>query len=172
MHFLRGWLLQSSTERGATYTPMHRLRFHFATSATELWQGRSEMGWRGLRETNVGVTSKTRTLISSSNLIFDMAYEFSEGMATVVLDKRTGYVNLNGELAVPTSFLRGERFSDGVAAVDVGTGEAHRSIADACETGFINSKGAFVITPQVLLHGKFSKRTLSRRDQERNRIRE
>ncbi|HEY3707457.1 MAG TPA: WG repeat-containing protein, partial [Terracidiphilus sp.] len=42
---------------------------------------------------------------------FDMAYEFSEGMAPVILDKRTGYVNLQGELAVQAAYLRGDRFS-------------------------------------------------------------
>jgi hypothetical protein len=86
---------------------------------------------------------------------FDMAYEFSEGMATVILDKRTGYVNLQGELAVPATYLRGDRFSDGVAAVNVGTGEAHRSIADACEVGFIDRVGEFVITPRFFNTGSF-----------------
>lgn len=86
---------------------------------------------------------------------FDMAYEFSEGMATVILDKRTGYVNLQGELAVPATYLRGDRFSDGVAAVNVGTGEAHRSISDACEVGFIDRAGEFVITPRFFNAGSF-----------------
>jgi WG containing repeat len=86
---------------------------------------------------------------------FDMSYEFSEGMATVVLNKRTGYVDCKGDLAVPTSFLRGDRFSSGVAAVNVGSGEAHRSIADACEIGFINAKGQFVITPKFFATGNF-----------------
>jgi hypothetical protein len=86
---------------------------------------------------------------------FDMAYEFSEGMATVILDKRTGYVNLQGKLAVQACYLRGDRFSDGVAAVNVGTGEAHRSIADACEVGFIDPTGEFVITPRFFSTGSF-----------------
>jgi hypothetical protein len=84
-----------------------------------------------------------------------MAYEFSEGMATVILNKRAGYVNLQGELAVPAAYLRGDRFSDGVAAVNIGTGEAHRTIADACEVGFINSNGEFVITPRFFVTGSF-----------------
>lgn len=86
---------------------------------------------------------------------FDMAYEFSEGMAEVILDKRTGYVNLQGELAVPTTYMGGRRFSDGVAAVKIGTGEAHRTIADACEVGFIDSTGEFVITPRFFRTGSF-----------------
>jgi hypothetical protein len=87
---------------------------------------------------------------------FDMAYEFSEGMAPVIREKRTGYVNLEGELVVPTVYLRGERFSDGVAAVNIGTGEAHRSIADACEVGFIDQAGEFVITPRFFSSGCFN----------------
>ena len=79
-----------------------------------------------------------------------------EGMATVILDKRTGYVNLQGELAVPaTLYLRGDRLSDGVAAVNVGTGEFYRSIADACEVGFIDRVGEFVITPRFFNTGSF-----------------
>jgi hypothetical protein len=76
-------------------------------------------------------------------------------MAKVILDKRTGYVNLEGELAVPVTYLTGARFSDGVAAVNVGTGEAHRSKADACEVGFIDRTGEFVITPRFFSTGNF-----------------
>jgi hypothetical protein len=84
-----------------------------------------------------------------------MAHEFSEGMATVILGTRTGYVDRDGKLAVPAVFLGGGRFSCGVAAVNTGTGEAHRSIADACEIGFIDSKGEFVITPRFFATGSF-----------------
>jgi WG containing repeat len=86
---------------------------------------------------------------------FDMAYEFSEGMAEVSLGKRTGYVNPAGELVVPPSFLRGQRFSEGLAAVHTGSGEAHRTLADACEIGFIDATGKFVITPRFFIAGGF-----------------
>jgi len=86
---------------------------------------------------------------------FDRSYEFSEGIASVILDRRTGYVNLQGELAVSATYLTGARFSDGVAAVSVGTGEAHRSIADACEVGFIDRTGELVIPPRFFSAGSF-----------------
>jgi WG containing repeat len=82
---------------------------------------------------------------------FDMAYEFSEGMAAVILDKRTGYVNRGGELVIPPAFLWGRCFSDGLAAMNVGSGKAHKSIADGCdEDGFIDPQGDFVIPPAFL----------------------
>jgi WG containing repeat len=76
-------------------------------------------------------------------------------MATVILDRRVGYVNRIGELVVPPSFLRGERFSDGLAAVNIGSGKAHQSIAEACEVGFIDATGAFAITPRFFATGSF-----------------
>jgi WG containing repeat len=84
-----------------------------------------------------------------------MAYEFSEGMAEVILDKRSGYVNRAGEVVVPPSFLRGERFSEGLAAVHTGSGGAHRTVADACEIGFIDPTGVFVIKPRFFIAGSF-----------------
>ena len=86
---------------------------------------------------------------------FDMAYEFSEGMAAVILDKRTGYVNRLGDPTIPPRFLRGERFSEGLAAVNVGSGAAHKSIAGACEVGFINPQGEFAIRPAFFATGSF-----------------
>ena len=53
------------------------------------------------------------------------------------------------------SFLRAGRFSEGFAAVNVGTGEAHKSVADACATGFIDTEGRFTIAPRFLATGTF-----------------
>ena len=41
-------------------------------------------------------------------------------------------------------------FSEGLAAVDTGSGKAHESVAAACETGFMDQKGEFVIPPRFL----------------------
>jgi hypothetical protein len=84
-----------------------------------------------------------------------MAYEFSEGLAHVELKKRNGFVNLQGQLAVDTIFLHVQRFSQGLAQVNIGAGQAHKSIADACEVGFINVHGEFVIAPQFFAAGTF-----------------
>jgi hypothetical protein len=86
---------------------------------------------------------------------FDMAYEFCEERAVVTLDRRAGFVDYGGDIAIPINFLRAEMFSEGLAAVETGSGRAHESVAAACETGFINQAGEFVIPPRFLLTGKF-----------------
>jgi hypothetical protein len=86
---------------------------------------------------------------------FDMAYEFCENRAVVTLDRRAGFVDCEGDIAIPIDFLRAEMFSEGLAAVDTGSGKAHESVAAACETGFIDQKGEFVIPPRFLSTGKF-----------------
>ena len=78
-------------------------------------------------------------------------------MAAVILEKRTGYVNSSGELAIPPTFLREERFAGGLASVNIGTGEAHKSIADARESGFIDRNGEFVISPRYFSTGSFQR---------------
>lgn len=86
---------------------------------------------------------------------FDMAYEFSEGLASVELNKRQGYVSLSGDLVIPPIFLHTDSFSCGLGKVNTGMGEAHKSIADACETGFINKRGEFEIQPRFFAAGRF-----------------
>ncbi len=88
---------------------------------------------------------------------FDMAYEFSEGLAVVQRDKRHGYVNRSGALVVDTKFLSADAFSEGLASVNVGTGGAHKSIAEACEVGFIDPAGEFVLSPRYFSAGRFHK---------------
>lgn len=86
---------------------------------------------------------------------FDMAHEFSEGMADVTLERRTGYVNRSGELVIPPRFLWARRFSEGLSAVNIGSGQAHKSVAEACEDGFINTQGDFAISPAFQRTGTF-----------------
>jgi len=86
---------------------------------------------------------------------FDMAYEFSEGLARIEMNKRQGYVDLIGNLVISPIFRDVDSFSCDLGKVNTGTGEAHKSIADACETGFINKKGEFEISPRFFAAGKF-----------------
>jgi len=79
---------------------------------------------------------------------FDMAYEFCEKRAVVTLDRRAGYVDCGGDIVIPINFLRADMFSESLAAVETGSGRAHESVAAACETGFINQTGEFVIPPR------------------------
>ena len=66
------------------------------------------------------------------------------------MGKRWGYINPAGDIVVPVTYRYAHAFSEGLAAVNTGTGEAHTSVAAACETGFINTKGEFVIPPRFL----------------------
>ncbi|MFZ0980270.1 MAG: WG repeat-containing protein, partial [Candidatus Acidiferrales bacterium] len=86
---------------------------------------------------------------------FDMASEFSEGLGGVEIGKRRGFVHASGEMAIPISYRWADPFSEGLAAVSVGTGEAHKSVAEACESGFIDHSGAFQIPPRFLSAGRF-----------------
>lgn len=56
---------------------------------------------------------------------------------------------------VAPAFLHANYFSEGLAPVNTGTGKAHRSVAEACEMGFIDTAGSFVITPRFLATGRF-----------------
>jgi hypothetical protein len=52
-----------------------------------------------------------------------LALEFSEGLGTVELNKRQGYVDREGKLVIPPKFLWAHAFPEGLAAVDTGTGK-------------------------------------------------
>lgn len=84
-----------------------------------------------------------------------MALEFSDGMAQVRLGKRSGFVSLSGDLLIDTIYIHTGWFSEGLAQVNVGTGEAHKSIKDACEVGFIDKAGNFVISPRFFSARRF-----------------
>jgi len=86
---------------------------------------------------------------------FDMASEFSEGLGGVEIEKRRGFVNASGEMVVPICYRWADPFSEGLAAVSIGTGEAHKSVAEACETGFIDRSGTFRIPARFLSAGRF-----------------
>jgi hypothetical protein len=64
-------------------------------------------------------------------------------------------VDREGTLVIPPKFLWAQAFSEGLAAVDTGTGEAHKSISDACEKGFIHPDGTFPFAPRFFGVGIF-----------------
>jgi|HubBroStandDraft_4_1064222.scaffolds.fasta_scaffold05366_6 hypothetical protein len=57
--------------------------------------------------------------------------------------------------SVPPNYRRVDNFSEGLAAVNTGSGQAHNSVADACEIGFVNKEGEFVIPPVSLQREAF-----------------
>jgi len=62
---------------------------------------------------------------------------------------------MSGQLVIDTAYIHVGPFSEGLAKVNVGTGDAHDSIAEACEEGFIDSSGNFLIAPQFFSAGRF-----------------
>ena len=61
----------------------------------------------------------------------------------------------SGRMVMAPAFLHANYFSEGLASVNTGRGKAHRSVAEACEVGFIDTAGSFVITPGFLATGRF-----------------
>lgn len=77
---------------------------------------------------------------------FNVAGDFSEGLAFVRLGERGGYINKSGEWAITgeEKILKGERFKEGLAAVDFNRG-----------TGYLDHAGKTIIQPQFYDGGEF-----------------
>jgi WG containing repeat len=72
-----------------------------------------------------------------SDLRFDDAMDFSEGLAPVRMGQQWGYVDRSGQISIPTRFQWAEPFSEGLAAA-----------SENGKFGFIDHSGSFVIAPQ------------------------
>lgn len=80
-----------------------------------------------------------------SDLRFDDADGFSEGLAAVRIGEKWGYVDKSGKIAIAPQFESAQRFSEGLAAVEQNK-----------KFGFIDRSGAFVIEPQFISAEPFS----------------
>jgi WG containing repeat len=88
---------------------------------------------------------------------YQVADDFSEGLAQVMVDRKFGFINKKGEMIIPPRFDVHEvgytwlqkydtsRFSEGLACVAIGD-----------LFGYINKKGDFVIPPQFSRAQEFS----------------
>lgn len=88
---------------------------------------------------------------------YQLADDFSEGLAQVMVDRKFGFINKKGEMVIPPRFdahpvgyvwlhrYDTSRFSEGLACVSVGD-----------LFGYINKKGDFVIPPQFSHVQEFS----------------
>ena len=76
---------------------------------------------------------------------FDLAWEFSEGMAVVKIGNKHGYIDKIGELIIPPQFDYRSDFSEYLARV---------KIDNRC--GYIGKSGQFVIPPQFEEADNFS----------------
>ena len=50
---------------------------------------------------------------------FDRTVWFSEGLATVRIGDKCGYINANGQIVIPYQFDNAESFSEGLAKVTI-----------------------------------------------------
>jgi len=88
-------------------------------------------------------------------LMFDRAYSFADGLAKVVKDGKTYYINHAGTMVIPPieGSLRTRSFAEGLAAVEMAMkidGEQQS------RTGYMNTKGEFVIPATFEYAGDFS----------------
>ena len=101
--------------------------------------------------------NKTLCIDSSGKVIFTISSDwtnmnkYSEGLMKVK-DRKTkmyGYLDLDGNIAIPFKYQSVGSFSEGLADVDVKTGDKYTY-------GFINKKGEIVIPPDENIKSHFS----------------
>jgi hypothetical protein len=80
-----------------------------------------------------------------SELRFDDADDFSEGLAPVRIGRQWGYIDRSGQMSISPRFEAAEPFSEGLAAVSQGG-----------KTGFVDHSGRFEIPPQFESADSFS----------------
>jgi hypothetical protein len=88
--------------------------------------------------------TKDGTRAFSAN--FDMAWDFSEGLAAVSIGEEYGYINKSGAFAVNPRFHMAYSFHGGLARVRVAADSA--SGEGPVKEGFIDTTGAFKIDPR------------------------
>lgn len=78
---------------------------------------------------------------------YDKVHNYQEGMAHVEKRGKHGFINRNGDYAIPPIFGAAGSFSNGLAPVlDIATGK----------WGYVNKKGQYVIQPQFSKAREFS----------------
>ncbi len=88
-------------------------------------------------------------------------HSFSEGLATIETNGKSGYINQAGKLVIPAEFLDAEDFSEGLAAVQVGgemrwcPEENGSRRGSPKRFGYIDKAGKMTITPQFEYAGPF-----------------
>jgi hypothetical protein len=117
--------------------------------------------WAAVPKNEWSIESKVGMLDKEGHWIveprFDSAGKFSEGLASVRLDKKTGYINRQGQIVINFQFdafggcpdsadkLDSTRFSEGLAAVQ-----------ENWKWGFIDRTGKFAIKPSFDCAEQFS----------------
>ena len=71
----------------------------------------------------------------------DCYYQFSEGLAAVMVNEKWGYIDRQNRMAIPPKFAGAGRFRDGIAHV------FESFIANEGQGGFIDKSGQFILGP-------------------------
>jgi hypothetical protein len=81
-------------------------------------------------------------------------FVFSEGLAAVEQDGKWGFIDKAGAMAIPATFYRAHRFSEGLAVVIDTTGYRQRGLTRRSGAvgvyGYVDKTGTLVIGPYVL----------------------
>lgn len=83
-------------------------------------------------------------------LQFDEVYDFSEGLARVVMNKKTGFIDETGKIVIEPQFGIAREFSEGLAAVTLQWTEIEK------KWGYINKSGTLTIRYQFKNAENFS----------------
>ena len=88
---------------------------------------------------------------------FSETYDFSEGLAHVVMNGKHGFINARGNEVVPPVYEGAGRFSEGMAAVRVPPPANIQRTADTQGNwGYIDRKGQMIIATMFRAAGRFS----------------
>jgi len=79
---------------------------------------------------------------------FDLADDFDEGLARVIIEKICGYIDKEGQLVIPPQFDRASGFNSGLAQVQMGGNYDYY--------GYIDKSGQLVIQPIFYIAADFS----------------
>ncbi|AIQ14024.1 WG repeat-containing protein [Paenibacillus durus] len=107
----------------------------------------------GGTQVRIGYLNRTGRIVIPA--AYDHAYNFSDGLAKVVKGGKTYYIDHNGKTAIPviSGIQSSDSFSEGKAAVSVLVKTGGKTTA---KTGFIDTKGQWVLKPVFDWAGPFS----------------
>ena len=83
---------------------------------------------------------------------FEMAYDFHEGRAAVMIDGKNGYIDHTGKIVVAPVYEYCKNFTGGLAAVSLAGKPVGNNLGN---TGFVDPYGDFVIPPRFGETGRF-----------------
>jgi RNA polymerase sigma factor (sigma-70 family) len=69
--------------------------------------------------------------------IFDLAYEFTDGLGSIMINRKWGFIDKTGKIVIAPQFGKTYGFTEGLASVNVDG-----------KFGYINHAGEFIIPPQ------------------------